>query len=126
MTGLIKRDARLTVINIAHSVGIPSGPAHMISTRQLKLRKVCARCTPIVLLKKKKTTRMKMPIYSSKKLQNCNKSRISELLTVDGTWIYKFEPHRRVNNKQWLCKVQARHVIVNNKKLGGKFQMPYF
>ena len=45
--GLIKRDARLTVKNIAHSVGISLGSAHKILTQQLKLRKVCARCAAI-------------------------------------------------------------------------------
>ena len=42
VAGLIKRDARLTVKNIAYSVGILSGSAHKILTHQLKLRKVCA------------------------------------------------------------------------------------
>ena len=69
---------------------------------------------------------MKMPIYFSKKHQNYNKFRILELLTVDEIWKYKFEPQRRVNNKQWLCKAQTRHVIVNGKKRPKKFQMPYF
>ena len=37
VTGLIKRNARLTVKNIAHSVGISLGSAHKILTQQLKL-----------------------------------------------------------------------------------------
>ena len=40
---LIKRDARLTLQNIAYSVGILSGSAHKILTQQLEIRKVCAR-----------------------------------------------------------------------------------
>ena len=64
---------------------------------------------------------MKMPIYFFKKvLKNCDKSRISELLTVDGTWIYKIEPQRHVNNNQWLCKDQARLAIVKEQKARGK------
>ena len=42
VAGLIKRDARLTVKNIAHSVDISLGSAHKILTQQLQLRKVCA------------------------------------------------------------------------------------
>ena len=38
--GLIKRDARFTVKNIARRVGISPGSAHNILTQQLKLRKV--------------------------------------------------------------------------------------
>ena len=37
VTGLYKRDARLTVKNIAHSVGLSSGSTHKIWTHQLKL-----------------------------------------------------------------------------------------
>ena len=40
VVGLIKRDARLTVKTITHSVGISSGSAHKILTQQLKLREV--------------------------------------------------------------------------------------
>ena len=34
VAGLIKGDARLTVNNIAHNVGISSGSAHTISTKK--------------------------------------------------------------------------------------------
>ena len=46
-TGLIKRDTKLTVKNIAHNIGIPSGSAHKILTQQLKVRECCARYAPI-------------------------------------------------------------------------------
>ena len=61
-------------------------------------------------------------LFFIKGAKNCNKSRILDLFTVNVAWIYKFEPQRRVSNKQWL----SRHVIVYNKKRGEKFQMPYF
>ena len=84
VAGLIKQDSRLPVKNIAHSVGISSGTAHKILTQQLKHRKVCTRCAP-----NRKDTCMKMPIYFSKKCLNCDNSRLSDLLTVDETWIYE-------------------------------------
>ena len=62
---------------------------------------------PYRWIKIKKAIRTKMPIYFLKEMcHNCDKSRISELVTVDGTWIYKFEPQIYVNSKQWLCKYQ--------------------
>ena len=39
VTGLIKRDVRLTVKNIANSVGILSGSAHKIFASAIKTRK---------------------------------------------------------------------------------------
>ena len=47
VAGLIKEDAKLTVKNIAHSVGISLVSAHKILTQQLKLRTVCDRFAPI-------------------------------------------------------------------------------
>ena len=44
--GLIKRDTRLKVKNIAQSVDISSGSADKNFTQQLKLRKVCAWFAP--------------------------------------------------------------------------------
>ena len=40
---MVKQDARFTVKEIAHSVGVSSGTVHKILTQELELRKVCAR-----------------------------------------------------------------------------------
>ena len=42
---------------------------------------------------------------------------MSKLLTVDGTSIYTYEPKRRVNDKQWLCKYQAKPAIVEEQNM---------
>ena len=47
VVGLIKRDTRLLLKNIADSVGILSGSAHKILTQQIKLKMVCAWWSPI-------------------------------------------------------------------------------
>ena len=102
-------------LNVLLIVCLSSGPAHKILTWQLKIRKVLARCVPMAWLKNEKATRINMPFLIKIRCQNCDQSEISELLTVDGTWIYKFKPQGRINNTQWLCKDQARHVILKQK-----------
>ena len=67
-----------------------------------------------------------MPNYFLKRCQNFDTSRTSVLLTVDGIWIYQFEPQRRVSNKQWLYKDQARHVIVKEQKAREKVSYALF
>ena len=62
MTGLIERDAILTLQNIAYSVGILSGSAHKILTQQLEHRKVCAWWAPITRQKSKRLLVLKCPI----------------------------------------------------------------
>ena len=49
VAGLLKRGARLTVKNIAHSVGISLGSTHTILTSQLKLIKQCSLCFQRIL-----------------------------------------------------------------------------
>ena len=49
-----------------------------------------------------------------------DRSRISDLLTVDGTWIYEFELQRRVTYKQCLRKSQARPAMVKEQKVWRK------
>ena len=117
---LINQDARLTVKEIAHSLGISSGSVHKILTKELKLRKVCARWVPHLLTKEQKASRVKMAKTLLKKYKNCDKRRIIELITGDETWMYYFEPQRRVNNKQWLRKDQDRPVIAKRTKSAGK------
>ena len=83
--GLNKRDARLTLQNIAYSVNILLGSVHKILTQQQELRKVCARWAPIAWQNNKKAASMKISINSFNKCENGARSKISELLTVDGT-----------------------------------------
>ena len=56
---------------------------------------------------------MEMPNYFAKECQNDDKSKI---IRTSYSWknlnILHFEPQRRANNKQWLCKDQARYIIV--------------
>ena len=73
VTGLIKGDARLTVKNIAHSVCISSGSAHKMLTQQLKLRTVCARCTPSLDQRTKVYLHVNAQ-YLSKKCQHFDKT----------------------------------------------------
>ena len=65
-------------------------------------------------------------MHSFIKCKNGYRSRISELLTVDGTWIYEFEPQRRVTNKQCLRKSQARPAMVKEQKVRGKVSYALF
>ena len=116
VASLIKRDAILTVKNVANSVGILLGSAHKILNQQKKLRKVCAWWAPITCLKNKKAICIKMPTYFTKTCLNCDKFKLSDLFIFDGTWKYKFEPQICVSNKLWLCKDQARPVIVKEQK----------
>ena len=52
--------------------------------------------------------------------------RISEMLTRDETWVYYFEPCRRVSHVQWLRKDQNRPAIAKRIKIQEKLCHFYF
>ena len=66
---------------------------------------------PNRLTKEEKAICMKLATYFTKTCLNCDKSKLSDLFAMDGTWIYKFESQIRVSNTQWVCEDQARPVI---------------
>ena len=77
---LIKRNTRLTVkilLIVLAYFGFSSLDFYSAV-------KTCTQSAPIACLKNKKATSIKIPIFFIKKCQNCNKTRISELFTVDG------------------------------------------
>ena len=107
---MVNEDARLTVKEIAVSVGVSSRTVHKILTPELKLRHVCERWVPHSFTKELKTTQVK--VVKNLLKRKCDKRRILKLFTGEETRVYFFEPQRHVKNKQWLRKDQARSVIV--------------
>ena len=57
---MVKQDASFSMKEITHSVGVSSATVHMIFTKELKLKKVCARWVPHILTEEQKTTHVKM------------------------------------------------------------------
>lgn len=108
---LIDEDGRYTLQYIAKTVGISSGSVHDILTKQLMLRKVCARWVPHLLTTEQKNTRVKMAKELLAKYKNCDKRKISNIVTGDETWIYYFEPQRKIDNKMWIQRNGARPII---------------
>lgn len=117
---LVEGDARYTVKDIAGYVGISSAAAHKILTHHLGLRKLCARWVPHLLTKEQKTHRVKCARELLKTYKNCANKRIFELLTGDETWIYYFEPQRKIKNKVWIDQNRNRPIIAKRSQSAKK------
>ncbi|XP_060603854.1 histone-lysine N-methyltransferase SETMAR-like [Ruditapes philippinarum] len=123
---LIIDDARYTVREIAYYLNLSTGTIQSILTKELNLRKVCARWVPHLLTEDQKKERVRLAKETLKKFKNLNSRKINELITGDETWIYYFEPQRRINNKQWLRKDQARPTIAKRTKSAKKVMYAVF
>jgi histone-lysine N-methyltransferase SETMAR len=104
---LIEDDARYTVREIAYYLNLSTGTIQTILTKELNLRKVCTRWVPHLLTEDQKKERVRLANETLKIFKKLTSRKINELITGDETWIYYFEPKRRINNKQWLRKDQA-------------------
>ena len=98
---VVEQDARLSVKDIASCTGISESSVQTILKKRLDLRKVCARRVPHLCTEKQKTQHLKCVRELLKTYKGCNSRVISYLLTGDETWLHKFEPQRRADNKQW-------------------------
>ena len=118
---MVEQDARLTVKDIASCTGLSEGSEQTILKKRLDLRKVCARWVPHLLTVEQKTQRLKYARELLKTYKGCNSRVISNLLTVDETWVHMFEPQRRADNKQWKQKDKKRPCIakrtISSKKM---------
>ena len=95
---VVEQDARLFVKDTASCTGISEGSVN------LDLRKVCAMWVPHLLTKEQKTQRLKCARELLKTYKVCNSRVISNLLTVDETWMHMFKPQRRADHMQWKWK----------------------
>ena len=94
----------MSVRDIASCTGISEGSVQTILKKRLDLRKVCARWVPHLLTEEQKTQRLKCAQELLKTYKGCKSRVIFNLLTGDETWVHRFEPQRRADNKQWKRK----------------------
>ena len=94
---LVKEDGRLTVYQIAETVGISVGLAHSILHYDLCLSKLSARWVPKALRPNQFNHRSKLSTAILLKI-----SFFDRIITGDKTWVYQYDPETKQQSKQWL------------------------
>jgi histone-lysine N-methyltransferase SETMAR len=109
---IIKGDARFTVRDIARKVGISLSTVHFILKKHLKVRNISARWVPHLLIDEQKRQRVKVDKKLLQMFPKYDKKQFANVVTGDETWVYYFEPVRKVSNKIWATKHNKRQIIV--------------
>ena len=122
---LIKPDARHTVKNIVHSVGISAKSAHNILTQQLKLIKLCARCAPIAWLKNKMLLVWKCSFIFLKIAKIDTNQEYQNYLQLMEPGYTNLSPRVASIISSSRAKTKLGLSSQKNKKRGKKFHMPY-
>ena len=79
VTNLVAIDARFTTRHIAKCVSISVGAAHTILRRDLKMRKISARCIPHLVTKEQKLARVRIAKQLLKQFPKYNKNDLSQI-----------------------------------------------
>ena len=117
---MITEDARYTVLDIAKSLGMSSGTVHKILSKELNLQKISTRWVPHLMTEEQKEKRVKLFKNLLKKFKKCDKRKLYNLLTGDETWVYYFEPQRKVDNRMWLKKGSRRPIVAKRSQSAKK------
>ena len=96
---MVTENARYTVFDTGKSLGMSSGTVHKILTEELNRQKISARWMPHLQTNEQKEKRVKISKNLLKKFKKCDKRKLCDLLTGDETWVYYFEPQRKVDNR---------------------------
>ena len=100
---VVEQDARLSVKDIVSCTGISKSSVQTIIKKSVwTCERFALRGYLIYSLRSKRHNALNVPGSL------CNSRVISNLLTGDETWMHKFEPQRRADNKQWKRKDQKR------------------
>ena len=101
---LLKIDGRLTVREIANTIGISTGSVFTILKSKLNFKKICARWIPHILTKEQKNERLQKCQKLLKMYNKMGHRQLSELVTGDETWVHFFQPERKIKNQVWIGK----------------------
>ena len=118
--GLIKHDRRITIDEIAFSVGISHGSVQAIIQDHLLFRKVSARWVPRLLSSEQKTTRVEISQRLLNRFEEEGNAFLERILTCDETWVHHYTPESKRASMEWRRKSEAAPKKAKVKLLAGK------
>ncbi len=103
----IEADRTLTLATLHQQTKIPVHSIHRILTKDLQLRRRCARMVPASLTPNHLRQRLECAQLMLCHLRR-NAAVIKKIVTMDETWVYMYDPESKVQSSQWLAKGDAR------------------
>ena len=98
---MIKDDRRVTVREIAHTLGVGLATVDRIIHEHLSMSKVCARWVPRMLTPEMKDNRVRCCQENLELMNNNWEVFKRRLVTGDETWIHHYDPETKEQSKQW-------------------------
>jgi len=123
---LIEVDRRLTVYQIAESLGISVGSAHSILHDDLGLSKLSARWIPKALRPDQLNLRSELSTAILTKIEMNEDSFFDRIITGDETWIYQYDPETKQQSRQWLPRGSSGPIKFKSQRTVNKVMATVF
>ena len=98
---MVEEDARVTVAQLAHDLGISSGSVVAILHEKLRYSKVCARWVPHLLTEDQKKVCVDWCRQMLNHFNGGESKGVWEIVSGDETWVYSFDPETKQQSAQW-------------------------
>ena len=94
MGALLRSDRRLTVRMIASELNLNHTTVHQILTKELAMKKLCAKFVPKNLTIGQKDSRKDLCLHLLERIQR-DRNFLKNVITVDETWIFEYDPEKK-------------------------------
>ena len=107
MENVVAADRRVTIHRLAGQTGLKYSTVQAILTKDLKLRKKCAKYVPYSLT----------PVHIQRHFDICNfwnqliahtPHILQHIVTMDESWVYLYDPETKEQSKEWLRSCENR------------------
>ena len=123
---IIEDDPHSTYQQIGSTLGISSSSINSIIHDHLHLRKVCARWVPHCLTDDQKRFRIEFCRRTLKRFEGGRSRRVFDIVTIDESWFYHFDPETKQQSTVWISKNEARPTKVRRSRSAGKRMVAIF
>ena len=107
---LVAADRRVTIKEMSLKSGICTSTIQRILKKDLKLKKKCASFVPAVLADHHKARRRDVCNFFTR-LMGQSPRVFRNLVTMDESWVYVWDPALRIHNKEWLRAGEDRPLV---------------
>ena len=100
MKNFIDKDRHVSIETIGAQFDVSVGTVHTVNREELKMRKICTKFAPRVLIEDQKERRC----HDSREmveLINSDPAVLDALVTCDESWIYCYDPETQRQSSQW-------------------------
>ena len=98
----VKENGQLTIFQIAETVGISVGSAHLILHDHLCLSKLSPQWVPKALCPNQLNLKSELSMAILLKIQADEDCFFDQIITGDETWVYQYDHETKQQSKQWL------------------------